>query len=149
KMGLWVTSPINDPNVPDADRQVLAAAARDGWLWWLTPDEDLRLVHATARPAIPPKISRLVAEPRSANVVAANLDGVLDVHGASTDQVELRAEWAEPVDDPTAPEPSSRTTREVVVKHTIEENERFSLLTFNPNSAKPVGTRDAVFGGVG
>lgn len=143
KMGLWVTSPINDPNVPDADRQVLAAAARDGWLWWLTPDEDLRLVHATARPAIPPKISRLVAEPRSANVVAANLDGVLDVHGASTDKVELRAEWAEPVDDPTAPEPSSRTTREVVVKHNIEENERFSLLTFNPNSAKHVGTRDA------
>lgn len=143
KMGLWVTSPINDPNVPEADREVLAAAARDGWLWWLTPDEDLRLVHATARPAIPPKISRLIAEPRSANIVAANLDGVLDVHGASTDKVELRAEWTERVDDPNAPEPVARTTREVVVKHTIKENERFSLLTFNPNAAKHVGTRDA------
>lgn len=143
KMGLWVTSPINDPNVPEADRDVLAAAARDGWLWWLTPDEDLRLVHATARPALAPKISRLIAEPRSANVVAANLDGVLDVHGASTDKVELRAAWTESIDDPNAPEPTSRTTREVVVDHRIEENERFSLLTFNPNAAKHVGTRDA------
>ncbi|WP_454788050.1 hypothetical protein [Mycolicibacterium lutetiense] len=142
KMGLWATSPINDPNVPEADREVLAAAARDGWLWWLTPDEDLRLVHATARPAIPPKISRLIAEPRSANIVAANLDGVLDVHGASTDTVELRAEWTENIDDPNAPEPSTRTTREVVVKHQIQENERFSLLTFDPN-AKHVGSRDA------
>ncbi|OLO99261.1 hypothetical protein BVU76_26575 [Mycolicibacterium porcinum] len=143
KMGLWVTSPINDPNVPEADREVLASAARDGWLWWLTPDEDLRLVHATARPAVAPKISRLSAKPRTANVVNANLDGVLDVHGASTDKIELRAEWTEPVDDPNAPEPASRTTREVVVKHSIKEDERFSVLTFNPNVAKHVGARDA------
>ena len=54
KMALWRFHPVHDPNVPEADRRTLARAARDGWLWWLTPDEDLRLVHATTRPAIPP-----------------------------------------------------------------------------------------------
>jgi hypothetical protein len=141
KMGLWMTSPINDPQVPEADREVLATAARDGWLWWLTPDEELRLVHATARPAIPPNISRLTAKPRTANMVTANLDGVLDVHGASTDKIELRAQWTEPIDDPSAPEPTARTTNEVVVDYRIEAAERFSLLTLDPN-AKHVGARD-------
>ena len=49
-MGLWQFHPVNDPNVPVAERRLLERAAQDGWLWWLTPDEDLRLVHATARP---------------------------------------------------------------------------------------------------
>lgn len=141
KMGLWVTSPINDPQVPEADREVLATAARDGWLWWLTPDEELRLVHATARPAVPPKISRLTAEPRTVNMVTANLDGVLDVHGISTDKIELRAEWTELIDDPSASEPTARTTNEVVVDYRIDAAERFSLLTLEPN-AEHVGARD-------
>lgn len=141
KMGLWMTSPINDPQVPEADREVLATAARDGWLWWLTPDEELRLVHATARPAVPPKISRLTAEPRTFNMVTANLDGVLDVHGISTDKIELRAEWTEPIDDPSASEPTARTTNEVVVDYRIDAAERFSLLTLEPN-AEHVGARD-------
>ena len=50
RWALWRFHPVHDPNVPEADRRILARAARDGWLWWLTPDEDLRLVHATARP---------------------------------------------------------------------------------------------------
>jgi hypothetical protein len=140
KMGLWRSHPINDPNVPEADRLVLEQAARNGWLWWLTPDEDLRLVHATARPAIPPRISRLTAKPRARDVVTAALDGVLDVHGASTDKIELRAQWTDPIDDPSASEPTERTTAEVVVDHRIEETERFSLLTLDPD-AEDVGAR--------
>ncbi len=128
KMGLWVTSPINDPQVPEADRQVLATAACDGWLWRPTPDEELRLVHATARPAVPPKISRLTAAPRAVNMVTANLDGVLDVHGISTDKIELRAEWTEPIDEPSASEPTAPTTNEVVVDYQIDAAERFSLV---------------------
>jgi hypothetical protein len=150
KMGLWVHHPVHDPNVPEADREVLAEAARNGWLWWLTPDEDLRLVHATARPAIPPRISRLSVRPRNPGVVPATLDGVLDVHGASTDKVELRAQWTDPVDDPNADAPTERTTAEVVVDYRIDEGERFSLLTFDPppspptQPAKNVGTRTVV-----
>lgn len=139
KMGLWVVNPVNDPNVPAADREVLADAARDGWLWWLTPDEDLRLVHATARPAVAPRISRLVAKPRSVNAATVNLDGVVDVHGASTDKVELRARWTDPVDDPNAAGPTTRTTAEVVVDHQIKETERYYLLTLDLD-AQHVGT---------
>jgi hypothetical protein len=140
KMGLWVINPVNDPNTPTADRDVLASAARDGWLWWLTPDEDLRLVHATARPAIAPRISRLIAEPRTPGVATANLDGVLDVHGASTDKVELRAHWSDPVDDPLAPAPTTRNVAEVVADYRIGDSERYSLLTLE-TGASTVGSR--------
>ena len=119
-MALWRFHPVHDPNVPEADRRTLARAARDGWLWWLTPDEDLRLVHATARPAIPPGITRLIAEPRNPNVVTADLDGVIDVHGASTEKVELRAHWDDIIDDPDTDGPVVRGTKEIVVDHRIE-----------------------------
>ncbi len=84
------------------------SAARDGWMWWLTPDEELRLVHATARPAIAATHLPADREPRTPYMVTANLDGVLDVHGASTDKVELRAKWTEPVDDPDKAEPTEQ-----------------------------------------
>jgi hypothetical protein len=140
KMALWVINPANDPNTPPADREVLANAARDGWLWWLTPDEDLRMVHATARPAIPPRIAQLAAEPRTPGIATATLDGVLDVDGVSTDKVELRAQWTGWVDDPGAPGPVQRTTHEVVTDYPIGESERYSLLSLDlpvPESNPP------------
>lgn len=140
KMGLWRFNPVHDPNVPEADRRTLERAARNGWLWWLTPDEDLRLVHATARPAIPPAITRLTAQPRNPNVLTANLDGVIDVHGASTEKVELRARWDDLVDDPANDEPTTHGTKEIVVDHQIKEHERYSLLTLQ-DKAQFVGTR--------
>ncbi|WP_431965988.1 hypothetical protein [Nocardia sp. bgisy134] len=140
KMALWKLHPVQDPNVPEADRKTLEQAARDGWLWWLTPDEKLRLVHATARPARPPVITRLVAEPRSANIPTANLDGVIDVHGASTEKVELRARWDDLIDDPASEQPKVSTSKEIVVDHRIEEHERYSMLTLQPD-AENVGKR--------
>lgn len=140
KMGLWKLHPVHDPNVPEADRDTLARAARDGWLWWLTPDESLRLVHATARPARPPMITRLAAEPRAVGIPTANLDGVIDVHGASTEKVELRARWEDRIDDPAADEPTLVGTKEIVVDHRIESHERYSLLTLQ-QGAEDVGDR--------
>ncbi|MBF6339722.1 hypothetical protein IU450_28085 [Nocardia abscessus] len=140
KMGLWRFDPVHDPQVPDADRQVIERAARDGWLWWLTPDEHLRLVHATARPAIAPAISRLTAKPRNPNVVTVDLDGVIDVHGASTEKVQLRARWDDVIDDPDTDAPTPHGTKEIVVDHRIEEHERFSLLTLD-KKAEEVGNR--------
>ncbi len=141
KMALWVINPANDPNTPPADREVLANAARDGWLWWLTPDEDLRMVHATARPAIPPRIAELAAEPRTPGIATASLDGVLDVDGASTDKVELRAQWTNWVDDPGSPGPVQQTTHEVVTDYRIGESERYSLLNLDPVGSSTVGSR--------
>ncbi|MEV6426250.1 hypothetical protein [Nocardia sp. NPDC051463] len=140
KMALWRFHPVHDPAVPETDRRTLARAARDGWLWWLTPDEDLRLVHATARPATPPMISRLKARPRNANVVTADLDGVIEVHGASTEKIELRARWDDLVDDPTTDEPALSGTKAIVVDHRIQEHERGSLFTLLDRGHE-VGTR--------
>ena len=64
KMGLWSSIPSTTRMCPWRTAVVLEQAAQDGWMWWLTPDEDLRLVHATARPAVAARISRLIAEPR-------------------------------------------------------------------------------------
>jgi hypothetical protein len=140
KMALWRFHPVHDPNVPESERRTLERAARDGWLWWLTPDEDLRLVHATARPAKPPMISRLTAKPRKRGVVTADLDGVIDVHGASTEKVELRARWDDLVDDPANDEPTVQSTKEIVVDHRIQEHETVSLLTLQ-DKAQFVGER--------
>jgi hypothetical protein len=142
KMALWRFHPVHDPNVPEADRRTLERAARDGWLWWLTPDQDLRLVHATARPAKPPTISRLSANLRQPNIATANLDGVIDVHGASTEKIELRARWDDHIDDPANNEPTFQSTKEIVVDHRINEDETVSLLTLQDN-AKKVGERAA------
>lgn len=144
KMGVWAHHPVHDPNVPAEDKKVLADAACNGWMWWLTPDEDLRLVHATARPAVRPRIDRLVGKHRRLGVVPLSLDGVLDVHGPSTEKVELRAEWTDCVDDPSVDRPTEQTTTEVVADYRIGERERHSLLTLDPPGAKPadrVGSR--------
>jgi hypothetical protein len=140
RMALWRFHPVHDPNVPEADRRTLERAARDGWLWWLTPDEDLRLVHATARPAKPPMFSRLTAKPRKPNIATADLDGVIDVHGASTEKIELRARWDDKVDDPANDEPSVQSTKEIVVEHRIQGHETISLLTLQ-DKAQFVGER--------
>ena len=54
----------------------------------------------------------------------------------------MRAQWSDPIDDPCAPAPTTRNVAEVVVDYRIDESERYSLLTLEPN-AKQVGSRTA------
>jgi hypothetical protein len=128
KLGLWRHHAVHDPAVSEADRKVLEQAALDGWLWWLTPSTDLRLVNATPGPAKPPMITTLTSPPRIAYSVTAELRGTLDVHGASTDGVELRAMWDDIVDDP-AGLPTRVHHEAVVSKLAIGANETTSVLT--------------------
>jgi hypothetical protein len=93
-LGLWRGLPA-----AFRDRPELVGAARDGWLWWLTPAEELRLVHAVPRPVERPRVPmllpwRLPGQPEVALV------GVVDVHGPSTERLDVEAAWSEPVDDP-------------------------------------------------
>jgi hypothetical protein len=97
------------------------------------------LVHATARPAIPPVISRLIARPRNAGVVPAALDGVLDIHGRSTDKVQLHATWTDRIDEPGTDGPAERETTEVVTDYRIGETERYSVLTLDDANISPAG----------
>lgn len=137
KLGLWRHHAVHDPAVSDADRKVLERAALDGWLWWLTPSTDLRLVNATPGPAKPPMITTLTSPPRIGHSVTAELRGALDVHGASTDGVELRAEWVDIVDDPAAPLPTRVDRKALVRKLVIGADETTSALTTMKPDAPP------------
>lgn len=92
-MGLWRMLP---EGVRKEDELVEAAA--EGWLWALTPFEQLTLVHAVPRPlALPKPVLLLPArEPGSATVT---LVGALECHGASTERLDVEAEWTDVTDD--------------------------------------------------
>ncbi len=129
RLGLWRFHAVHHPSVAEDHRLVLERAALDGWLWWLTPSTDLRLVNATPGPAKPPMITLLRPRHRTGYSVAAELDGVLDVHGASTEAVELRAEWDDLVDDPASAAPTRVTRGSIVTRLAIGPDERLSMLT--------------------
>ena len=89
-----------NPNIPEA--------AADGWLWGLTPSEDLMLVHAVPRPLAAPRPTRLTAVRRPGDTGAVLLGGV-DVHGPSTDNLAVEASWDDPDDRSRCP--AGRTGR--------------------------------------
>lgn len=98
-LGLW-------RSLPEALRSVdlLAEAAADGWFWWLTPATTLRFVHATPKPVEVPRTTVLVPV-RQAGDTAVGLFGGVDVHGPSTERLDVEASWSEPVDDVAKPAP--------------------------------------------
>ncbi|MBF6339725.1 hypothetical protein IU450_28100 [Nocardia abscessus] len=140
RLGLWRFHAVHDPKVADADRILLERAALDGWLWWLTPSIDLRLVHATARPAVPPAITALTAVSRQQGVATAELVGTLRMHSDSTERAELHATWTDIEDDVSkdAAQPVQRT--EIVSAFTVGPDETDSLVFTRSNP--PSGTRD-------
>ena len=93
----------------------LREAALDGWLWWLTPAEEVRLVHAVPRPVERPRVPILVVD-RGQGDTDAVLLGLVDVHGPSTERIDVEAAWEEPVDDPAKPGPET-TSRSGVAGH--------------------------------
>ncbi len=85
---------------------LVAEAAKDGWLWGLTPYDDVLLVHAVPRPVEAPRFFPRGVERRSGRTAAA-LRGELRVHGSSTQSVTAEAAWTEHLDvitDPTQPQ---------------------------------------------
>lgn len=96
-LGIWRSLPE-----PLREQAELAEGARDGWMWWLTPYEEVRLVHAVPRPVERPRLTVLRAA-REPGDVAAALVGAVDIHGPSTDRLDLEASWTERVDDVAKP----------------------------------------------
>jgi len=85
----------------DADRASLERLAREGQHWMLTPWRTVELVHAVQKPLIAPdlklQLDRFYGETFASPHFTAR------VSLATTDRVDLRAEWNEPLDDPAAP----------------------------------------------
>lgn len=83
-----------------ANLQALLNSARNGLHWMLTPYRELVLVHAVQQPLLPLEIEELGSR-KNIGRTFAELDGIIAIHGKSSDKMDLMAEWEEPVDDPS------------------------------------------------
>jgi hypothetical protein len=79
----------------------LERLVREGQHWMLTPWRNLELVHAVQRPLISPVMTRLMVDrPGSATFALPNFTSACSI--ASTDRLDLRANWNEPFEDAVA-----------------------------------------------
>jgi hypothetical protein len=129
------------PGFPVDQIAYVLQRAVEGGHWMLTPPRLLALVHAVQQPIGTPlftalhvdhedlsydqnplQTARLRGRPDPAELGAisawrlpggtdAFLMGALKIHGASTTQVDLFAEWIDPVDDPKAPGPDQTQSK--------------------------------------
>lgn len=97
--GFWASLPQEV-----RDNPVLREAAADGWLWALTPSEELVLVHAVPRPLAAPQVLTLRPQ-RPAADTGVWLSGAIDVHGPSTERIDVEATWTQQEDDVARPGP--------------------------------------------
>lgn len=77
---------------------MLREAAADGWMWALSPAEELVFVHAVPKPLQAPRAVTLVVS-RAAAETGVQLSGIVDVHGPSTERVDVEATWTQQEDD--------------------------------------------------
>ncbi|ACQ78620.1 hypothetical protein Bcav_0356 [Beutenbergia cavernae DSM 12333] len=135
KLGLWRSHPVSGIDRSSAEPAVLAAAdllrqaAVSGWTWWLTPSVDVRLVHAIPTPARPPELRVLRCGARTPGITVAPLVGLVDVHGASTDRLLVKARWTEQVDDVAIAAPAEVARDDVVVNSPVGGAERLGVLS--------------------
>ena len=97
-LGAWRSLPPSVRDNPD-----VAEAAADGWLWGLSPFEDVMLVHAVNRPLEVPRPIRLLPM-RAEGATHVHLFGAIDLHGPSTDSLTAEATWTDRVDDLSLPQ---------------------------------------------
>ncbi len=121
-LGLWRSLPAVLRNI-----DVIAEAAADGWFWWLTPSIQVRLVHAVPRPVEAPRATILLPF-RVPGDTAATLVGAVDLHGPSTERIDVEASWSEWVDDVTKPEPERVDVVAAAAHTTVRYEEDLVLL---------------------
>jgi hypothetical protein len=95
----WLTSAQQTQTIKiDGRATTLERLVREGQHWMLTPWRNLELVHAVQRPLISPVMTRLVVDrPDSATFALPNFTSACSI--ASTDRIDLRANWNEPFED--------------------------------------------------
>lgn len=140
ELGLWRVTEMLLGAVSVEAVDLLRRAATSGWTWWLTPAEELRLVHATPRPARRPAVHDLAVYARPVGSTVAALLGITEVHGASTARLSLEASWSEIVDDVATTGPVEVARLDVPVRSQVREDERYGLLApwDDPKTATPL-----------
>ncbi|PSN13065.1 hypothetical protein C7271_22920, partial [filamentous cyanobacterium CCP5] len=156
-------------NFPSKDQIAhILQRAVEGGHWMLTPPLLLTLVHAVQQPLGRPEFTRLNAQfdPKSTSLLQtqpetdptaeteldvltawrrlgstdAYLVGGLQIHGASTAKVDIRAEWIDPVDDLSQPTPGEQPFAAFVDEVPLPKLQEGLLLT---KAFRPVGYYDA------
>jgi len=152
----------------DQITQVLQLAVEGGH-WMLTPPQLLTLVHAVQQPLGIPDFTRLTAQldtqsaselqtiPESDPTAEVEMDvltawrkpgdtdaylvGGLQVHGASTAKVDVRAEWVDPVDDLNETKPGEQAFSSHVEEVPLTDLDEEYLLA-SGKEWRPVGYYD-------
>ena len=125
--GLWRILPEILRTNPD-----IAEAAADGWLWALTPFDEVTLVHAVPRPLEAPRPTVLTALRPGEGSTDVVFAGAVDVHGPSTEQLTAEASWIDPIDDLSHSGPSEQRHGGVAFTTRIREEEDIAVLTPAP-----------------
>ncbi len=120
--GVWRSLPAVIRDQPDVE-----SAAADGWLWALTPFDQVTMVHAVPRPIEPPRPTMLVAA-RVRDSVDSWLIGGVDIHGPSTEQLTAEAAWTEFTDDVAIPIPQETAMSGVAFTTAIRPEEDVAVL---------------------
>jgi hypothetical protein len=121
--GLWRSLPPVIHDDPD-----VAEAAADGWLWALTPFEEVTLLHAVPRPLEMPRPTTMLALRLQEGTTDVHLAGAVDVHGPSTEMITAEARWRDRVDDINLPGPDRRRTKAIALTSPIRETEDLAIL---------------------
>jgi hypothetical protein len=122
RFGLWRSLPAVIRSNAD-----VAEAAADGWLWALTPFDDVTLVHAVPRPVSAPRHTLFapIRQPGSTNV---GIVGGVEVHGPSTESITAECRWTDPVDDLELDRYEDRARTGVAFTTTITPGEDLAVL---------------------
>jgi hypothetical protein len=98
----WLTPAQQNQTITiDGRVMTLEKLVSRGQHWMLTPWRNIELVHAVQRPLITPEFGNLILDRAFSSTFAVpRFNATCSI--ASTDRVDLRAAWNEPLDDPDA-----------------------------------------------
>lgn len=115
-----------------ADQAAQESRALSGQHWMFTPWRVLEAVHAVQRPLITPEISQLTIARRDMSATSARPVFLASCSIDSTDRIDVRAEWHEPVDDPGAVDSAEaqidRRRNDLAFSAKITDPKRYRLL---------------------
>lgn len=144
-MGVWRSLPASVRNNAD-----VAEAAADGWLWGLSPFEEVMLIHAVDRPLEVPRPIRLIPLRIKEGQTHAHLLGAVDLHGPSTDSLIAEASWTDRIDDLTLPQWQDQSCSGIAFRTPIRPYEDVALLTdLSANAGGAGGDAEVVLPTVG